>query len=490
MGNAMTFTHDYYEQLGIPPTNDLKAIRRQFRLLARLYHPDINPSKEAEKRFQEVQAAYDVLSDSKKRDTFNQWLLNGSNLRRPVTMGVQLSPVALSRQTQRQRVYGILEIGGIGTTRLMRTALNVVLVLDRSSSMKGRRLYYVKEAARRILMRLSPNDYFGIVSFNDRAMVVLPTSPANNLAVAQTAIDGLTVSGGTEMASGLRLGLQEAVKNHTSNSLSHVIVLTDGRTYGDEAAVLDLATRAAEQNIGITAMGLGSDWNDVLLDEVAQKAGGRSNFIAEPNDAVAVFENTLQQLQRTFARNARLTLELGDGVSLIHAHEVAPGLRAIPRTDNELSLGGLAIEPSLKILLEFGVNLPPRDVALLAQFSLRYQLMEDGLFYRTERTAVLDVQDAPSDPHPPEVYEAAKRVAMIRLQERAWGMAEEGQKENAASELHRLADRFLEVGASDLAEATKKEAEQIRQTGMLSDAGRMAIKYGTRMLALPAPARR
>jgi hypothetical protein len=48
----------------------------------------------------------------------------------------------------------------------------------------------------------------------------------------------------------------------------------------------------------------------------------------------------------------------------------------------------------------------------------------------------------------------------------------------------------LEVGAGDLADATKKEAEQIRQTGMLSDAGRMTIKYGTRMLALPAPMRR
>ncbi len=486
----MSFTHDYYEKLGVPPTNDLKAIRRQFRLLARLYHPDVNASDEAHSRFQEIQAAYDVLSDTKKRESFNQWLLNGSNLRRPVTMGIQLSPVALSRQTPKQRVYSILEIGGIGTTRLMRTSLNVVLVLDRSSSMKGRRLYYVKEAARRILMRLSPTDFFGIVSFNDRATVVLPTSSANNLAVAQSAIDGLTVSGGTEMASGLRMGLQEAIKNHSHNSVSHVILLTDGRTFGDEGAVLDLAARAAEQNIGITAMGLGSDWNDVLLDEVAQKAGGRSNFIADPNDAVTVFENTLQQLQRTFARNARLTLEPGDGVSLIHAHEVAPGLRPIPRTENELNLGGLALEPTLKILLEFAVNLPPRDVALLTQLSLRYQLMEDGLFYRTERTAVLDVQDAPSDPHPPEVYEAAKRVAMIRLQERAVGMAEEGQKENAASELHRLADRFLEVGAGELADATKKEAEQLRQTGILSDVGRITIKYGTRMLALPAPARR
>lgn len=181
---------------------------------------------------------------------------------------------------------------------------------------------------------------------------------------------------------------------------------------------------------------------------------------------------------------------MGDGISLIQAHEVAPGLRAITRNDNELNLGGLAAEPSLKILLEFGVNLPSRDVTFLSQISLRYQLMEDSLFYRAERTAVMEVQDAPAEAHSREIYEAAKRVAMIRLQERAWSMAEEGHKDNAAAELQRLADRFLEVGAGDLAEATIREADQIRQTGVLSDAGRMTIKYGTRMLALPAPARR
>jgi Ca-activated chloride channel family protein len=271
----MNFSHDLFEILGIPPTDDAKVIRRQYRLLARLYHPDVNASAGAYARFQELQAAYDVLSDGPKRAAFDQWLSGADGPRRPVAMTVALSPGALSGQLERQRLYAMVEIRGSSGARSPRTMLNLILVLDRSSSMKGRRLYYVKEAARRILMRLSPSDYFGIVAFNDRGVVVLPTSSASNLAVAQSAIDGLTVEGGTEIASGLRLGLQEAIRNHSANSLTHVIVLTDGRTYGDDEAALDLAARAAEQNIGITAMGLGNDWNDVLLDEIALRAGGR-----------------------------------------------------------------------------------------------------------------------------------------------------------------------------------------------------------------------
>lgn len=486
--NSGSFQHDYYEKLGIAPTSDLRVIRRQYRLLARLFHPDVNPSAEASIRFQEVQEAYDILGTTKKREAFDEWLEQGSRIRRPVTMNIALSPQSLSRDDQRQRVYALVDIGArTHTGKLSRTPLNVVLVLDRSSSMKGRRLYYVKEAARRILMRLSPHDYFGIVSFNDRALVVLPTSPASDIAVAQSAIDGLQVSGGTEMASGLRLGLQEAVKHHDTNALSHVILLTDGRTYGDEVAVLDLTERAVDQNIGITAMGLGSDWNDILLDEIAQKSGGKSNFIAEPNDAVTVFEDTLQQLQRTFARSARLHVNPGDGVSLLHAHEVAPGLREIPRTDNVLNLGGISADPSQRFLLEFAVDLPRRDVACVADITLRYQMMDDQMYYRHQRMAVVDVQKELIEPHPDDIYESAKRVAMLRMQERAWVMAEEGKRDHAAAELQRLASRLLDVGAPELANTTKKEAENIRQTGVLSDEGRMAIKYGTRMLALPAP---
>src|ERR1700688_3641060 len=65
--------HDYYELLGVARKATAKDIRTAFRKLARKYHPDLNPGdKSAEEKFKQLQEAYDVLSDSKKRQMYDQ----------------------------------------------------------------------------------------------------------------------------------------------------------------------------------------------------------------------------------------------------------------------------------------------------------------------------------------------------------------------------------------------------------------------------------
>jgi DnaJ-class molecular chaperone len=70
---ATTTKPDYYELLGVPRKASAKDIRAAFRKLARKYHPDLNPGdKGAEEKFKQLQEAYDVLSDSKKRQMYDQ----------------------------------------------------------------------------------------------------------------------------------------------------------------------------------------------------------------------------------------------------------------------------------------------------------------------------------------------------------------------------------------------------------------------------------
>jgi len=78
---ATTTKTDYYELLGVPRKASAKDIRTAFRKLARKYHPDLNPGdKSAEEKFKQLQEAYDVLSDSKKRQMYDQYGFYAENL--------------------------------------------------------------------------------------------------------------------------------------------------------------------------------------------------------------------------------------------------------------------------------------------------------------------------------------------------------------------------------------------------------------------------
>jgi Ca-activated chloride channel family protein len=262
--------------------------------------------------------------------------------------------------------------------------------------------------------------------------------------------------------------------------------LTDGRTYGDEAKTLELAAGAGKENIGITAMGLGADWNDDLLDEMARRGTGSSHFIAEPDQAVELFHSQIQQLQHTSTRNTTLRLDTDSGVALLQAHEVAPVLRRVVIEDGVLRLGSLPAAPSLRLLLEFAVDAPARDVLRLGTFTLEAQLVQSSQRYRIRRI-VLAETGAESGEAPPDIYQSAQRVATLRLQEHAWETLKRGAGVQAVSALEQLADRFLEIGAMELAVATQREVETFKHSGDLSVSGRKIIKYGTRLLALPPP---
>src|ERR1700691_5381266 len=74
---ATTTKQDYYDLLGVARNAAVKDIRAAYRKLARKYHPDLNPGdKSAEEKFKQIQEAYEVLSDTKKRQIYDQFGFN------------------------------------------------------------------------------------------------------------------------------------------------------------------------------------------------------------------------------------------------------------------------------------------------------------------------------------------------------------------------------------------------------------------------------
>ena len=70
----MAAKRDYYEVLGLSKGADAAAIKKAYRKLAKKYHPDMNPGNaDAEKKFKEVTAAYNILSDPEKKKMYDQF---------------------------------------------------------------------------------------------------------------------------------------------------------------------------------------------------------------------------------------------------------------------------------------------------------------------------------------------------------------------------------------------------------------------------------
>jgi molecular chaperone DnaJ len=98
---------DYYEVLGVPRKAPLKDIRQAYRRLARKYHPDLNPGdKSAEEKFKQIQEAYDVLSDSKKRQMYDRFGYYNDTGAPPTGAGAEGVQVD----------FGGFDFGGVGGT--------------------------------------------------------------------------------------------------------------------------------------------------------------------------------------------------------------------------------------------------------------------------------------------------------------------------------------------------------------------------------------
>src|SRR5260221_11615396 len=145
-----------------------------------------------------------------------------------------------------------------------RVPLNLGVVIDRSGSMYDeRRLEFVVEAVKFLADHLNADDKVSIVSFADKATVMITPEAARDRTAVHRAIndiDLLEIGGGTQMALGMGAAIDEVKKNLSSDRLKRVLGLADGQTY-EETACLDLVEKNGDRN-SFSKIGVGVEFHE------------------------------------------------------------------------------------------------------------------------------------------------------------------------------------------------------------------------------------
>lgn len=154
----------------------------------------------------------------------------------------------------------------------------VSLIIDKSSSMEGRKIELARLSAIGVVDHLRPLDTIGVLIFDNSYQWAVPMRRAEDRSLIKRLISGITPDGGTQIAPALAEAYRRVLPCNAS--FKHIVLLTDG--ISEEGDSIDLAKEAAGHGVTISTVGLGQDVNRSYLEKVAASSGGRSYFLNEP----------------------------------------------------------------------------------------------------------------------------------------------------------------------------------------------------------------
>lgn len=483
---------DYYALLGIMRDASQEEIKRAYLDAAQKFHPDKNSAAGETEIFLGIQQAYEVLSNPQRRAQYDATLPPHEKQILPYEYRILYSRPNLVQLDEPQMLYILLEIEAPAQARQAPAPpLNVCLVLDRSTSMQGEKMDTVKSAAIQVLRNLRPQDILSVVAFSDRAEVIIPASYLQDRQRLEAKIQMIQPSGATEMLQGLELGVREVMRSLDSKRINHIVLLTDGHTYGDEQECLDLASKLAEQGIGISGMGIGQEWNDIFLDLLSTRTGGSSAYITQPQDIKRILLEKFNALAHTYSEDITLELTPIEDIELTYAFRIQPDPSPIVLDESTLHLGSILQDTSTRVIFEYIIQ--PKAVKsnsmIFLDGSLRVLIVSHPMPVPTLKMRLgRPVSDSPEvQPPPPEIVQALSRLMLYRMQERARKEIERGHIDTATRQLQALASNLLTQGERSLAQTILLEVDHLQKQHTLSGEGSKKISYGTRALLLASP---
>ena len=202
---------------------------------------------------------------------------------------------------------------------------SVVLIVDKSSSMEGKKMELARLAAIGVIENLRPIDMIGVLIFDNSFQWTVPIRRAQDRQLIKRLVAGITPDGGTQIAPALAEAYRRIVP--VNAAYKHIVLLTDG--ISEEGDSLSLSRDAAENRVTISTVGLGQDVNRAYLEKIASYSKGKSYILSDPSGLEQILLRDVMEhtgsttVEKSVQPKVEKEAEILSGVGM----ESAPALR-------------------------------------------------------------------------------------------------------------------------------------------------------------------
>ncbi|GIH28421.1 hypothetical protein Aph01nite_67310 [Acrocarpospora phusangensis] len=258
-----------------------------------------------------------------------------------------------------------------------RRPASLTFVVDVSGSMReSGRLDLVRDSLRTLVDQLLPGDQVAIVAFSETARLLIPMTPVSERQTLHGAIDDLQVAGSTNLEDGLVTGYQEASRAFRSVATNRVILLSDGLANTGSTSwqtILDRVAEHAAKQITLLSVGVGRDYGDELMEQLADNGDGAAIYVSTLDEARKAFVDQLPATLDLRARDAKAQVVFNPGLVESY-HLLGYENRALaPEEFRDDSRDGGEIGPGHSVTALYRVRLRGDAGGQLATATVRWQ---------------------------------------------------------------------------------------------------------------------
>jgi Ca-activated chloride channel family protein len=259
-----------------------------------------------------------------------------------------------------------------------RKPLALTFVIDISGSMaSGNRLQLVKNALEMLVYQLDYRDTVTIVTYGSNARLMLGPTPGDQQNRIIATIKRLRTEGSTNAEAGLRLGYQYAMQAFNPQASNRVILCSDGVANTGQTspdALLDMVGGYVADGIDLTSIGVGmGNYNDVLLEQLADRGNGNYFYVDSQEQARQVFVDNLTANLQVIAYDAKVQVDFNSDMAIEYRLIGYENRQIADQDFRDDSVDAGEIGPGHTATAVYQVKLSPAAEGRIATVQLRWQ---------------------------------------------------------------------------------------------------------------------